>query len=55
MSDDRWRLEQLAKGGHKDDQDKVRMELIPPEMMEAVGDILTVGAKKYADRNWSTA
>ena len=52
MSDDRWRLEQLAKGGHKDDQDKVRMELIPPEMMEAVGDILTVGAKKYADRNW---
>ena len=52
MSDERWRLEQIAKGGHKDDQDKIRMELIPPELLEAVGDILTFGAKKYADRNW---
>lgn len=52
MSDDRWRAEQILKGGHKDDQDKVRMELIPPELLEAVGDILTFGAAKYADRNW---
>lgn len=52
MSDDRWRSEQILKGGHKDDQDKVRMELIPPELLEAVGDILTFGAAKYADRNW---
>lgn len=36
----------------KFDGDKVRMELIPPELMEAVGTILTFGAKKYADRNW---
>ena len=52
MSDERWRLEQIAKGGYKDDHDKIRMELIPPELLEAVGDILTFGAKKYADRNW---
>jgi hypothetical protein len=36
----------------KFDDEKVRMELIPPELMEAVGTILTFGAKKYADRNW---
>lgn len=33
--------------GRKDDQGKIRMELIPPELMIAVGDILTSGAKKY--------
>lgn len=38
--------------GRKDDQGKVRLELIPPEMIFAVGDILTFGAEKYADRNW---
>lgn len=38
--------------GRKDDQGKIRMELIPPELMIAVGDILTSGAIKYADRNW---
>lgn len=42
----------LEKGGLKDDTDKIRLELIPPELMFAVGDILTSGAKKYADRNW---
>lgn len=47
-----WRAAQLEKGGHKDDADKVRLELVPPELLEAVGDILTYGAKKYADRNW---
>ena len=42
----------LAKGGHKDDSGKVRLELVPPELLFAVGTILTFGAKKYADRNW---
>jgi len=46
------RAEKLAAGAHKDDADKVRMELIPPELMIAVGDILTSGAQKYSDRNW---
>ena len=38
--------------GRKDDQEKIRMELIPPELPFAVGVILTSGAKKYEDRNW---
>lgn len=38
--------------GRKDDQGKTRIELIPPSLVFAVGDILTFGAKKYADRNW---
>lgn len=51
---DKTREELLAQGGHKDDSGKVRMELIPPELLFAVGDILTFGAKKYAPRNWET-
>lgn len=38
--------------GRKDDQDKIRMELLPPELLEATATVLTFGAKKYADRNW---
>jgi hypothetical protein len=49
---DKTREELIAAGGHKDDTSKVRMELIPPELLYGVGDILTFGAAKYADRNW---
>jgi hypothetical protein len=38
--------------GRKDDGGKIRLELVPPELLFAVGTILTFGAKKYADRNW---
>jgi hypothetical protein len=38
--------------GRKDDQDKVRLELLPPELLFAVGRVLTFGAAKYDDRNW---
>jgi hypothetical protein len=38
--------------GQKHDADKARLELVPPEIMTALGDILTFGAKKYGDRNW---
>jgi hypothetical protein len=38
--------------GVKFDGDKVRLELIPPEFLFAVGAVLTSGAKKYDDRNW---
>jgi hypothetical protein len=38
--------------GRKDDTDKVRMDLLPPELLFAVSTILTFGAKKYSDRNW---
>lgn len=36
----------------KHDSDKSRMDLIPPELMFAVGDILSFGADKYSHRNW---
>lgn len=42
----------VLKEGAKYDQGKARMELLPPELMFAVADILTFGAKKYEDRNW---
>lgn len=38
--------------GRKDDQEKIRMDLLPPELLTSVATILTFGAKKYADRNW---
>ena len=38
--------------GVKHDAGKSRMELIPSELLFAVADVLTFGAKKYADRNW---
>lgn len=38
--------------GVKFDGDKSRVELIAPEAMLALGDVLAFGAKKYADRNW---
>ena len=38
--------------GRKFDEGKTRLELLPPELLFAVAEILTVGAKKYGDRNW---
>ena len=40
------------KEGTKHDSGKVRIELMPPEFIFAVSDVLTFGAKKYGDRNW---
>ena len=41
-----------AEGGRKDDNGKPRMDLIPPEVMFALGTVLGFGAQKYAARNW---
>ena len=38
--------------GRKDDTEKIRMELLPPELLWAVASVLTFGAIKYDDRNW---
>lgn len=38
--------------GVKFDNGKTRLELVPPEGVFAVADILTGGAVKYAARNW---
>lgn len=38
--------------GVKHDEDKLRFDLIPVRPMELVAQVFTIGAKKYADRNW---
>ena len=38
--------------GGRDDSKKARYDLIPPEATRALANVLTMGAKKYADRNW---
>lgn len=46
------RDEVMAKTGHKDDQGKLPIHLIPPEFIFALAAILQFGAEKYAPRNW---
>lgn len=43
-----------SDSGIKYDQGKPRLDLIPPELIFAVGEILTFGAitKGYGERNW---
>lgn len=38
--------------GIKYDTGKPAMELVPPNALEAVADVLAYGAKKYAPNNW---
>ena len=43
---------QELKSGTKKDEGKARWDLLPLEVVGAVAEILTNGAKKYAPRNW---
>jgi dATP/dGTP diphosphohydrolase len=38
--------------GRKDDKGKARLDLIAPELLFAIGEVLTYGADKYGERNW---
>jgi hypothetical protein len=38
--------------GRKDDQDKLMYDLLDPKFEDAIVEILTHGAKKYAKDNW---
>jgi hypothetical protein len=38
--------------GWKADAGKTPYHLLPPELLEAVGQVLAFGANKYAPRNW---
>lgn len=38
--------------GKKHDGGKPRLDLIPPEVIIALGEVLSYGADKYGDRNW---
>lgn len=39
-------------GGLRKDDGKLRVDLIPADVMEELAHVLTFGAKKYAERNW---
>ena len=43
----------LEKGGVKMDAGKVRLDLVPPEVMMALGTVLTYGAEKYEPWNYT--
>lgn len=38
--------------GRKDDAEKPRYDLIPPEILHGLAVVLTYGAVKYSERNW---
>jgi len=38
--------------GHKADADKLRMDLIPVEALDAMARRLTLGSQRYGARNW---
>ncbi|MDR1609171.1 MAG: DUF5664 domain-containing protein [Deltaproteobacteria bacterium] len=38
--------------GLKYDDNKVRVDLVPPKVILALGEVLTYGAKKYGPDNW---
>lgn len=42
----------MPNEGVKFDEGKVRMDLLPPELLESTAKVLTFGADKYGDRNW---
>jgi hypothetical protein len=39
--------------GRKDDQGKVRLDLLSPDAMEQIAHVLTFGADKYGVDNWA--
>ena len=45
----------LSEAFKKDDTEKPRMELLDPDFMVGVAQVLTFGANKYAANNWKKA
>jgi len=41
-----------TRQGLKFDENKLRMDLLPPKAIEELARVLTYGAKKYNDNNW---
>ena len=44
--------ENMTTAGRKDDEGKLRFDLLPVEPLKKVVEIYTKGAIKYSDRNW---
>lgn len=45
-------FELQSTGALKDTAGKSRIDLVPAESIEALGDVLAYGASKYEDHNW---
>ena len=46
--------EYIVKSECKQDQGKPRLDLVPPILVEAVGEIMTYGIDKYKEESWRT-
>lgn len=44
--------ETVSFGGLKHDREKLRYDLIPVHPLRLLAEVYTIGARKYADRNW---
>ena len=44
--------EDIVTDGLKHDGGKLRLDLVPAELIEAVGAVLTHGAEKYGENRW---
>jgi len=42
----------MPNEGRKNDQGKLRYDLIPPHPLEKLAQVYTIGANKYGDHNW---
>ena len=42
----------VSSEGRKDDQGKLRFDLLPVRPLEKVVEVYTIGCRKYNDRNW---
>ena len=45
-----WETQETC--GIKFDEGKLRYDLLPPDSLQEIAEILTIGAAKYGDRNW---
>lgn len=52
MTESNKASEELASGGRKYDDGKLRYDLVPMEALEGLAKVLTYGASKYGDNNW---
>lgn len=44
--------QEVCPEGRKDDRGKNRLDLIPPQVILALGRVMTYGAGKYGANNW---
>lgn len=43
---------EFPSGAVRDESEILRYDLIPTEVLDALAEVFTEGAKKYGDRNW---